>query len=85
MKSIQKYIDTSDCVKERASPSVATLVKDKYLLTVAEASEYFGLSQFKIRQKALDDSNHAYSLRNGRCLLIKRRAFEEYLENASEI
>ena len=85
MESEQKYIDTSDCAKKRASPCVATLVKDKYLLNVAEASEYFGLSQFKIRQIVLNDSDHIFSLRNGRCLLIKRRAFEEYLEDASEI
>ena len=64
-------------------------IKDKFLLTVKEASELFEIGEKKIRWfygRHLEDScQYDFFLTNGRKILIKRKKFEEHLENSDSI
>lgn len=58
---------------------------EKYNLSVKEASAYFGIGEKKLR-KIIDDSrNKDFVLMNGSHVLIKRIAFERFIDNACEI
>lgn len=59
--------------------------KDKFLQTVEEASDYFGLSAGKIRQLTDDGEGMKCVLYNGRKRLIKRTVMEQYLAARYEI
>lgn len=60
-------------------------VKDKYLQTVKEASEYFGLGTDKIRE--ITDSAEGINcvLFNGSKRMIKRKKMEQYLDSVYEV
>lgn len=58
---------------------------NKYLLTIEEASMYFGIGQSKLRNMLSTDPYNTYTLKNGRKTLIKRVVFEQYLNAASSI
>jgi len=57
---------------------------DKYLLTVKEASEYFNIGVKKIRLIAENDDGKL-CVRNGGKFLIRRTAFEQFLEKTTAI
>ena len=61
--------------------SVETIIqpKDKFLLTVEEASDYFGIGQKKLRQIIVNNLDAGIIIQNGVKYLIKRQRFEEYL------
>ena len=60
-------------------------IKDKINLTIEEASEYSNIGLNKIREMA-NEPSCTFSLFIGKKrVLIKRKAFEQYLEKASEI
>lgn len=59
-------------------------IRDKFCLTVEEASEYFNLGTKKIRQIA-QDQNGDLSVLNGSKVLIKRKKFEEFLDRVATI
>ena len=67
----------------------ATLVPvwNKFLLSVNEASEYFGLGVNKIRRVANDymDSDYNFVIQNGTKIMINRGKFEEFLNNTTTI
>ena len=57
----------------------------KYLLTVPEAASYFGIGSRKIRD-ILDAETSGYlSVWNGNKQLVKRKHFEEYLDECCRI
>ena len=56
-------------------------VQDKYMLTVKEASEYFGIGIKKMRRMAEDHSDE-FALYMGNRYMIIRHKFEEYLINS---
>ncbi|MCD7854353.1 MAG: hypothetical protein LUG66_01905 [Clostridiales bacterium] len=61
---------------------------DKYGLTINEAVQYFGIGQNKLRQIVSEiiktgSPNIAFMVGN-RCL-IKRKKFEEYLDNLEAV
>ena len=60
---------------------------NKFLLTVNEASEYFGLGVNKIRRVANDymDSDYNFVIQNGTKIMINRGKFEEFLNNTTTI
>ena len=62
-------------------------VWNKFLLTVNEASEYFGLGVNKIRRVANDymDSDYNFVIQNGTKIMINRGKFEEFLNNTTTI
>ena len=58
---------------------------EKYMLTLREAAEYFHIGEKKMRQ-IVDDNLDANFLReSGNRIMIKRKLFEEYLDNATVI
>jgi len=53
-------------------------VKDKYLLTINEASEYFNIGQKNMRRIA-EDHFDSFALMHGNRILIIRSRCEEYI------
>ena len=60
-------------------------VKDKFCLTIDEASEYFNIGEKKLRQIVADSINSGFVIQNGVKILIKRRRFEDYLEEMTAL
>ena len=59
-------------------------VWERYALTLEEAQAYFGIGVNKLRDLTNDDDCN-FVLWNGSKRLIKRKRFEQYLENAYSI
>lgn len=60
-------------------------IADKFLLTFAEASQYFGIGINKLRRMAELEQNPDWVLNNGYRPLIKRVRLEELLLNSETI
>ena len=60
-------------------------VKDKFCLTIDEASEYFNIGEKKLRQIVADNINSGFAIQNGVKILIKRKRFEDYLEEMTAL
>lgn len=60
-------------------------VKDKFCLTIDEASECFNIGEKKLRQIVADNINSGFVIQNGVKILIKRRRFEDYLEEMTAL
>lgn len=58
---------------------------EKYMLTLREAAEYFHIGEKKMRQIVEENTDAQFLLENGNRVMIKRKLFEEYLNNASVI
>jgi hypothetical protein len=72
--------------KESADmPAMEIPYWEKYMLTLREAAEYFHIGEKKMRQIAYDNMDAKFLLENGNRVMIKRKLFEEYLNNASVI
>lgn len=56
---------------------------EKYSLTISECAGYFGIGEKKIRQLISCEPDAGYILRIGNKTLVKRRAFEQYLEHCT--
>lgn len=52
----------------------------KYSLTIAEATEYFGIGEKVLRRFLKEHPNEDFLIYNGVKVLIKREAFEKYLD-----
>ena len=58
---------------------------EKYALTVAEASAYFGIGEKKLRSM-IEDYNHlGLFVQNGVKYMIKRKKFETFLDAMATI
>lgn len=53
---------------------------EKYTLTIKEATAYFSIGEKKIRRLAEDNPDAGFVLMNGSHMLIKRTAFERYID-----
>lgn len=60
-------------------------LKDKYCLTIEEASDYFGIGEKKIRQIVTENVDAGFVIQNGVKYLIKRKRFEDFLEEMTAI
>lgn len=58
---------------------------EKYNLTVKEAAAYFSIGEKKIRKIADDNPDADFILMNGSHMLIKRGAFERYIDAAYSV
>ena len=58
---------------------------EKYMLTLREAAEYFHIGEKKMRQIVEENMDAKFLLENGNRVMIKKKLFEEYLNNASVI
>ena len=59
--------------------------REKYMLTLREAAEYFHIGEKKMRQIVDDNLDANFLLESGNRIMIKRKLFEEYLDKASVI
>lgn len=59
-------------------------IKDKFLLTIREASEYSNIGINRL-SRMLNDPYCEFALFNGNRKLIKRKEFEKYLTEAHNI
>lgn len=58
---------------------------EKYMLTLREAAEYFHIGEKKMRQIVDDNLDANFLLESGNRIMIKRKLFEKYLDNATVI
>ena len=59
-------------------------VWEKYCLTIKEAMEYFNIGRDTMYELS-KTPDAPFILRNGRNVLIKRKAFEKYLDSIRDI
>ena len=57
----------------------------KYTIGIDEAARYYGIGSKKLRQIISDNPMGDFYLEIGRHVLIKRRQFESYLDQASSL
>ena len=57
----------------------------KFTLTISEASQYFNIGEKKLRQIVQEDPTAEFILTNGSKVLIKRAAFEQFINETSSI
>lgn len=60
-------------------------IKDKFCLTIDEASEYFGIGEKKLRKIVSENLESDFVIQNGVKYLIKRKRFESFLNEISAI
>ena len=58
---------------------------NKFLLSIKEASELFGIGQHRLREIISEDYEYKYHLMLGRVIKIKRENFEEFLNKVEQI
>ncbi|RRK31606.1 helix-turn-helix domain-containing protein [Schaedlerella arabinosiphila] len=57
----------------------------KYTLSIEEAAEYFRIGRSRLREIASENPDADFILSNGNRIQIKRKKFEEFIDNASVI
>lgn len=60
-------------------------MQEKFLLSITEASHLFGIWQHRLRKIVDEDESCIYHLTIGRVIKIKRKPFEEYINNVQQI
>jgi len=60
-------------------------LENKVLLNIKEASDLFGIGQHRLRDIVRDDFNNKFHLMVGRTIKIKRKPFEEFIEQVEQI
>ena len=60
-------------------------MNDKFLLSIKEASELFGIGQHRLREIISEDYEYKYHLMLGRTIKIKRENFEEFLNKVEQL
>ena len=58
---------------------------EKYMLTLREAAEYFHIGEKKMRQIVDENMDANFILTSGNRIMVKRKLFEEYLNQATVI
>ena len=67
----------------RRKPKQEVPVSERYTLSVAEASIYYGIGQTRLRSLIAENPNADYLLSIGNRIQFKRKRFEEFIDNAS--
>jgi len=57
----------------------------KYALSIEEAAEYFRIGQGRLRELAAENPNADFLLSNGNRIQIKRKLFEQFIDEATVI
>ena len=60
-------------------------IKDKFCLTIEEATESFNIGEKKLRKIVSENVNSGFIIQNGVKFLIKRKQFEHFLEDLTSI
>ena len=58
---------------------------EKYMLTLREAAEYFHIGEKKMRKIVDENMDANFILTSGNRVMVKRKLFEEYLNQATVI
>lgn len=65
---------------------IATIaLENKVLLNIKEAADLFGIGQHRLREIVSEDYGSKYHLMLGRTIKIKRKQFEEYIEQVEQL
>lgn len=65
--------------------NTAIPLENKILLNIKEASDLFGIGQHRLREIVREDYGNKYHLMLGRTIKIKRKQFEEFLNQVEQI
>lgn len=65
--------------------ATAIPLETKILLNIKEASDLFGIGQHRLREIVREDYGNKYHLMLGRTIKIKRKQFEEFLDQVEQI
>jgi hypothetical protein len=60
-------------------------MQEKRLLSIEETSKMFGIGQHRLRDIVREDYECRYHLMVGRVIRIKRKPFEEFIEQVEQI
>jgi excisionase family DNA binding protein len=60
-------------------------LENKILLNIKEAADLFGIGQRRLREIVKEDYENKYHLMLGRTIKIKRKQFEEFIEQVEQI
>lgn len=60
-------------------------IKDKFCLTIEEASEYFNIGEKKLRKIVSENLDSGFIIQNGVKFLVKRKQFEIFLDDLTSI
>ena len=60
-------------------------IYERYLLDVKEAAEFYHIGEKKLRDMADYYADYGFAIINGNRLLIKRKKFQEFLDEATAI
>ena len=60
-------------------------IQDKFCLTIDEASAYFNIGEKKLRKLVADNLDSGFIIQNGVKFLIKRKRFEDFLNDLTAI
>lgn len=63
----------------------AIALENKILLNIKEAADLFGIGQRRLREIVHDDFGNKYHLMLGRTIKIKRKQFEEFIEQTQQL
>ena len=81
---LKKTMKEAVPVKEvKDSPTVS--IADKYSLSIQEAAEYYGIGEKRLRSIISEHYNEPFILEIGSHQRIKRRLFEEFLDQATAV
>ncbi|MCM1412534.1 MAG: DUF6462 family protein [Lachnospiraceae bacterium] len=58
---------------------------EKYILTIQEAAEYFHIGEKKLRRLVEEQEDADFIIMNGNRVMIKRKLFEKYLDEAASV
>lgn len=58
---------------------------EKYILTIQEAAEYFHIGEKKLRKLTEEQADADFIIMNGNRIMIKRKLFEKYLDEAASV
>lgn len=67
------------------SPKNEIPIWEKYLLTIEESSVYFHIGEGKLRELIAYNPHATFFLKNGKKVLLKRKKFEEFLDNTGSL
>lgn len=58
---------------------------EKYTLTINEATQYFNIGEKKLRKLIEDNVEADYIMTNGSRVMIKRKLFENFIDQTASI
>ena len=70
---------------EGDAPMVQIPYWERYLLTIREAADYFHIGEKKLRQIVDENPFAEFIIMNGNRAMIKRKAFERYLDRTTAV